>query len=38
MIDTLIVAAVVSAAVLFLVWRALPKRKPAGCAGCPTKR
>ncbi len=38
MIDTLIVGAVVAAAVLFLVWRALPKRRPAGCAGCPAKR
>jgi len=38
MIDSLIVGAVVAAALLFLAWRALPKRRPAGCAGCPAKR
>lgn len=38
MIDALIVGAVVTSAVVFLVWRALPRRKAAGCAGCPAKR
>ena len=38
MMDALIVGAVVLAAVVFIVWRALPRRKPAGCAGCSAKR
>lgn len=36
--DALITAAVVASAVAFLAYRAWPKRKPAGCGGCPVKR
>ncbi|HYE99248.1 MAG TPA: FeoB-associated Cys-rich membrane protein [Planctomycetota bacterium] len=35
--DVVITGAVVASAVAYLVWRAWPKRKPAGCAGCPVK-
>jgi hypothetical protein len=38
MIDALIVGAVVASAVGYLVWRALPRRRAAACAGCPAKR
>ena len=38
MIDALIVGAVVASAVGYIVWRALPRRRPAACAGCAVKR
>ena len=38
MIDALIVGAVVASAAGYIVWRALPRRRPAACAGCSLKR
>jgi hypothetical protein len=36
--DALITAGVVTSALAFIVWRAWPRRKAAGCAGCSAKR
>lgn len=36
-IDALITGGVVTGAVAYLVWRFLPKGKPSGCSGCPTR-
>jgi hypothetical protein len=39
MLDALITGAVVTAAVGFLIWRLLPRRRPApaACSGCPSQ-